>query len=181
MSDTTRKADKFERTLPLSAEVKPRGNKGVADSLVSKQKPQSPMFSDNLMEEICERENLHAALKRVIQNKGAPGIDGMTVEQLTQHLKENWLTIRRKLLDGSHKPNPVRRVEIPKPNGKDKRKLGIPCVVDRFIQQAMLQVLQRGFRPNILRIQLWFQAGKICPSGSSSSSNLSHSRVWVCC
>jgi RNA-directed DNA polymerase len=110
-----------------------------------------------LMEEILARENLTAALKAVLRNKGAPGIDGMTVEQLPEYLKGNWNHIRDRLLDGKYAPQPVRRVEIPKPGG-GARKLGIPTVLDRFVQQAVQQVLQRhwdrtfsdssyGFRP----------------------------------
>src|ERR1700678_2804419 len=113
---------------------------------------------EQLMEEVCERENCLQAFKRVKSNKGRPGIDGMTVEQLPGHLKEHWPTIREQLLSGTYKPQPVRRVEIPKPDGGGVRKLGIPSVLDRFIQQAVMQVLQRkwdrtfsdhsyGFRP----------------------------------
>ena len=109
------------------------------------------------MEAVCERENCKQALRRVKSNKGSPGIDGMTVEELPEHLKEHWPAIREQLLSGTYKPQPVRRVEIPKPDG-GVRKLGIPTVLDRFIQQAVMQVLQRswdgtfsahsyGFRP----------------------------------
>ena len=109
------------------------------------------------MEAIVERDNLKEALARVKRNKGAPGIDGMTVEALGAHLKDHWPTIRAQLLDGSYEPQPVRRVEIPKPTG-GVRALGVPTVLDRFVQQAVLQVLQAhwdgtfsassyGFRP----------------------------------
>lgn len=114
--------------------------------------------TDRMMEEVLERENLKDALKQVIKNGGAPGIDGMTVEDLPAYLKASWQTIRDQLLKGSYKPRPVRRVEIPKPGSDKKRKLGIPSCLDRFIQQALQQVLQRhwdetfsnhsyGFRP----------------------------------
>ena len=95
------------------------------------------------MEAIVERDNLKEALARVKRNKGAPGIDGMTVEALGAHLKDHWPTIRAQLLDGSYEPQPVRRVEIPKPTG-GARALGVPTVLDRFIQQAVLQALQRN-------------------------------------
>jgi RNA-directed DNA polymerase len=109
------------------------------------------------MEAIVERDNLKQALARVKRNKGAPGVDGMTVESLSAHLKEHWPTIRARLLEGAYEPQPVRRVEIPKPAG-GVRALGVPTVLDRFIQQAVLQVLQAhwdgtfsassyGFRP----------------------------------
>jgi RNA-directed DNA polymerase len=109
------------------------------------------------LEAIVERDNLRKALARVKANKGAAGIDGMTVEDLAPYLKEHWPTIRAQLLDGTYKPQPVRRVEIPKASG-GMRLLGIPMVLDRFIQQAVMQVLQAdwdrtfsemsfGFRP----------------------------------
>jgi RNA-directed DNA polymerase len=109
------------------------------------------------MEEVCGRKNCQQALARVKSNKGSAGVDGMTVEQLPAYLKQHWPTIREQLLRGTYKPQPVKRVEIPKPDG-GMRKLGIPTVLDRFIQQAVMQVLQRiwdgtfsdysyGFRP----------------------------------
>jgi RNA-directed DNA polymerase len=109
------------------------------------------------LEEVRGRENRKQALKRVKANKGSPGVDGMTVNDLTDFLKQHWPAIREQLLSGAYKPRPVKRVEIPKPDG-GVRKLGIPTVLDRFIQQAVMQVLQRkwdwtfsehsyGFRP----------------------------------
>ncbi len=88
------------------------------------------------MEAVVERKNLKKALAQVQRNKGAPGIDGMTFEDLAPYLKERWPTIRAQLLDGTYKPQPVRRVEIPKATG-GTRSLGIPTVLDRFIQQAV--------------------------------------------
>src|ERR1700737_49986 len=120
--------------------------------------PESPASTNRLMEEVCERENLKAALRQVKANKGSPGVDGMTVGGIKDYLKEHWPAIRKQLLNGPYEPQPVRRVEIPKPDGGGVRKLGIPSVLDRFIQQAVMQVLQRrwdrtfsdhsyGFRP----------------------------------
>ena len=100
--------------------------------------PESPAGTLRLMEEVCERENLKAALRRVKDNKGSPGVDGMTVNELPDYLKQHWPTIREQLLNGTYKPQPVRRVEIPKPDGGGSRKLGIPTVLDRFVQQAVL-------------------------------------------
>jgi len=116
-----------------------------------------PAVAGPSMEAVLERENLKEALARVKRNKGAAGVDGMTVGDLPTYLKEHWLTIRAQLLDGTYKPQPVRRVEIPKASG-GLRPLGIPTVLDRFIQQAAMQVLQAdwdgtfseasfGFRP----------------------------------
>jgi len=101
----------------------------------------TPGFTGGLMEVIVARDNLKKALAQVKRNKGAPGVDGMTVAELTPYLKEHWPTIRAQLLDGTYRPQPVRRAEIPKPAG-GTRALGIPTVLDRFIQQAVLQVLQ---------------------------------------
>lgn len=100
----------------------------------------------SLMEEVVERTNLKAALKRVRQNKGGPGIDGMTVGELPEYLKREWERIRGELLSGTYRPQAVRRQTIPKAGGGE-RELGIPTVVDRFIQQALLQVLQPRFDP----------------------------------
>ena len=100
-----------------------------------------------LMEEVVRRENIAAAHARVVRNGGAPGIDGMTVEGLLPYCREHWARIREELLSGRYKPQPVRRVEIPKPDGKGTRMLGIPTVLDRMIQQALLQVLTPIFDP----------------------------------
>lgn len=124
---------------------------------VAKEDPESPTPTDSLMEEVCQRDNLWRALKRVQANKGSPGVDGMTVKQLPGYLKRHWPKIREQLLQGTYRPQPVKRVEIPKPDG-GVRKLGIPTALDRFIQQAVLQVLSErwdrtfsehshGFRP----------------------------------
>jgi len=111
------------------------------------------------MELVVERDNLKRALKRVRQNKGGPGIDGMRVEDLSEYLRENWEGIRRRLLAGAHQPSPVRRQEIPK-SGGGKRQLGIPTVLDRFIQQAILQVLQRRFDPTFSEHSHGFRPGR---------------------
>jgi len=112
------------------------------ESFAAKHGTESPAIGEQLMEEVCERENCKQALARVKANKGSPGVDGMTVQQLPEHLKQHWSAIREQLLSGAYRPQPVKRVEIPKPDG-GVRKLGIPTVLDRFIQQAVMQVLQR--------------------------------------
>ena len=104
---------------------------------------ESPASTDRLMEEVCERDNLKEALRRVKANKGSAGVDGMTIGDLTDYLKQHWPAIRARLLNGTYEPKPVKRVEIAKPDGEGVRKLGITTVLDRFIQQAVLQVLQR--------------------------------------
>jgi RNA-directed DNA polymerase len=111
------------------------------------------------MEAVVERNNLRKALARVKANKGAAGIDGMTFEDLTPHLKEHWPTIRAQLLDGTYKPQPVRRVEIPKASG-GMRPLGIPTVLDRFIQQAVMQVLQADWDRTFCEHSFGFRPGR---------------------
>jgi group II intron reverse transcriptase/maturase len=115
--------------------------------------------SSELMEEVCERRNLLAALKRVRRNAGSPGIDGMTVEQLPDHLRVHWPRLREELLAGRYQPQPVKRVTIPKPGGGE-RELGIPTVLDRFIQQALLQVLQPLFDPTFSDASYGFRPGR---------------------
>jgi RNA-directed DNA polymerase len=102
---------------------------------------------DNLMERILERDNMKRAWQRVQSNKGAPGSDGMRLDEFPAYAREHWSEIRQSLMDGSYQPRPVRRVVIPKPRGKGERKLGVPCVVDRVIQQAILQILTPIFDP----------------------------------
>ncbi|MBN1140486.1 MAG: group II intron reverse transcriptase/maturase [Deltaproteobacteria bacterium] len=127
------------------------------------------------MEEVCERENCKRALARVKANKGSAGVDGMTVEQLPEHLRQHWPVILEQLLSGTYRPQPVKRVEIPKPEG-GVRKLGIPTVLDRFVQQAVMQVLQRrwdrtfsehsyGFRPGRSAHQAVNQAQRCIAEG----------------
>jgi group II intron reverse transcriptase/maturase len=112
-----------------------------------------------LMERVVERGNAKAALKRVRQNKGSPGVDGMTVDELPKYLVENWETIRAQLLAGTYQPKPVREVEIPK-SGGGVRKLGIPSVLDRFLQQCILQVLQPLFDPTFSEHSHGFRPGR---------------------
>jgi len=115
--------------------------------------------ANGLMELVCERQNLLAALKRVRQNKGSPGIDGMTVEALPAFLKVHWLRLREEILAGRYRPHPVKRLAIPKPGGGE-RELGIPTVLDRFIQQALLQVLQPRFDPTFSEASYGFRPGR---------------------
>lgn len=146
-----------------------------AESPVVMSGPENPARTKQLMEEVVERENLKAALRQVKGNKGSAGVDGITVNQLTDYLKQHWPVIREQLLNGTYEPKPVRRVEIPKPDG-GVRKLGIPTVLDRFVQQAMMQVLQRqwdstfsdysyGFRPGRSTHQAVAQAQQYIAAG----------------
>jgi RNA-directed DNA polymerase len=112
------------------------------------------------MEEVLSRENMLAAYHRVVGNKGAPGVDGVTVDALWNLCRERWEAIREKLLSGTYVPSPVRKVEIPKPGGKGVRMLGIPTVLDRLIQQALLQVLQPVFDPTFSDSSFGFRPGR---------------------
>ena len=126
---------------------------------VAKPDPESPALAEQLMEEMCGRENCETAWKHVRKNKGGPGVDGMTIDEAADYLREHWPSIRSQLLDGTHQPQPVKRVEIPKPDG-GVRKLGVPCVVDRLVQQAVLQVLQAQWDPTFSEHSYGFRPGR---------------------
>jgi RNA-directed DNA polymerase len=138
----------------------PRAGDRGAEPMAANPESESPSACDRLLDEVCERENLKRALKRVKANKGAPGVDGMTVQALPAYLREHWPAIRATLLNGTYRPQPVRRVEIPKPDGGGVRKLGIPCALDRFVQQAVLQVLQRQWDPTFSECSYGFRPGR---------------------
>jgi RNA-directed DNA polymerase len=143
------KRPKTQRQLAFPPNVKGEvlrdGRKG-AEPPVAACDSETPAKTDRLIEEVCERENLKKALKQVQANKGSPGIDRMTVAKLPDFLRKHWPALRDQLLRGTYQPQPVKRVEIPKPDG-GMRKLGIPTVLDRFIQQAVMQVLQKQWDP----------------------------------
>src|SRR5947199_4703691 len=134
------------------------GHQG-AEPFVAKPAPESSAVTEQLVEEVCNRENLVRAWKRVRQNKGGPGVDGMTIDDAKDSLREHWPSIRSQLLEGTYKPQPVKRVEIPKPDG-GIRKLGVPCVADRLIQQALLQVLQERWDPTFSEHSYGFRPGR---------------------
>ena len=115
-----------------------------------------------LLDEILDRDNLNQAYKKVKSNKGAPGIDGMTVDAALPWLMENGKELKRRIREGEYKPNPVRRVVIPKPDGSGERKLGIPTVVDRVIQQAIAQKLQPIYEPLFADESYGYRPGKSC-------------------
>ena len=120
---------------------------------------ENPAGNQRVMEEICERENRREALKRVRANQGSPGIDGMTVDELPEYLGQHWPAIREQLLSGTYEPEPVLRVEIDKPEG-GVRKLGIPTVLDRLVQQAVQQVLQKQWDPSFSEHSYGFRPGR---------------------
>jgi RNA-directed DNA polymerase len=116
--------------------------------------------ASKLMDKVVSRENLLLAYRRVMQNKGAPGVDAMHVEELLPFCRQHWPAIRERLLTGTYVPMPVRKVEIPKPSGKGVRTLGIPTVLDRLIQQAMLQALTPVFDPTFSDGSFGFRPGR---------------------
>ena len=178
MSLNSDKRQNIQSNLDFSpsptGEARRAGREG-SESLGTTSEPERSARTDRMMEEIVERENLKEALRRVKANKGSAGVDGMTVNQLGDYLKQHWPAIREHLLSGTYRPQPVRRVEIPKPDG-GVRKLGIPSVLDRFIQQAVMQVLQQrwdsgfsdhsyGFRPGRSAHQAVAQAQRYIAAG----------------
>jgi RNA-directed DNA polymerase len=136
--------------------------------------------SSSLMLAVVERENMRRALLRVERNKGTAGIDEMSVEDLRAYLKEHWPRLKEELLSGRYKPQPVRRVEIPKPGGKGVRKLGIPTVVDRLIQQALNQVLSPIFEAHFSPHSFGFRPGKSAHDAVKAAQKIVESgKRWV--
>src|SRR5713101_883753 len=136
---------KLDSSSALTGEAREAGREGT-ESSGAMNGTENPASTNRLMEEVCERENLKAAMRQVRANQGSPGVDGITVIGIKDYLKQHGPAIREQLLNGTYEPKPVRRVEIPKPDG-GVRKLGIPTVLDRLIQQAVMQVLQRRWDP----------------------------------
>ena len=137
----------------------PLGEREGAEALGVRREAEDPAGNQRVMEEVCKRENRRKALKRVRANQGSPGIDGMTVDELPGYLEQHWPTIREQLMSGTYEPKPVKRVEIPKPDG-GVRKLGIPTVLDRFVQQAVQQVLQPQWDPTFSEHSYGFRPGR---------------------
>ena len=136
-------------------------------------------LAQTVMEEVVEAANLRRALKRVRSNKGSPGVDGMTTRELPAYLKEAWPRLKDELLAGTYRPQPVKRVEIPKPGG-GVRALGIPTVVDRFIQQAILQVLTPVYDPTFSRSSYGFRPGKSAHQAlEAGREHVASGRIWV--
>lgn len=141
--DADRRAEKLESHPEGSR--RNRREEGLGASRVTARREHPGPETEQLLETVVERENMWLGLKQVERNRGAAGVDKMTVEQLRPYLREHWLRIKEELLAGKYQPQPVRKVEIPKPGGKGMRMLGIPTVIDRLIQQALHQVLSPLF------------------------------------
>jgi RNA-directed DNA polymerase len=159
MSDRRQKNQLVLAFREESRSEAPRASAEGTESLAAERRAESPAIGERLMEEVCERENCKQALARVKANKGSPGVDGMTVHELPGFLTQQWPAIREQLLSGTYEPQPVKRVEIDKPDG-GVRKLGIPTVLDRFIQQAVMQVLQRRWDPTFSDNSYGFRPGR---------------------
>jgi group II intron reverse transcriptase/maturase len=156
----SRRQKTLQRVYPEKKAVQLSTNQGEPNMYPAQTKGKSRGKQNNdLMEEVLSRQNILKALRRVEKNKGAPGVDNLTVENLKPYLCQNWLSIRSKLLKGDYKPQPVLRVEIDKPNG-GKRLLGIPTVIDRLIQQAFLQILTNIFDPGFSPFSFGFRPNR---------------------
>jgi RNA-directed DNA polymerase len=156
--------------LPWTNEGKPSEEETTAEG---------PSEDEDLMEQVVERDNLVRALKQVQSNGGSPGLDGMTVEELAPYLKEHWPRLKQALLEGTYQPQPVKRVEVPKPQG-GVRKLGVPTVVDRFIQQAVMPVLQAQWDPTFSDSSFGFRPGRNAHQAvKRAQSYLKEGYTWV--
>ena len=156
--EQTQREETPEFTRPGSGR-NPQGKRtGAPNTTARRDEPNLDMTQ--LMERVIERSNMAQALKRVERNKGAAGVDDMQVESLRAHLKDQWPKVKEQLLNGSYRPQPVRRVEIPKPGGSGVRKLGIPTVLDRLIQQALGQVLNPIFDSGFSDSSYGFRSGR---------------------
>jgi RNA-directed DNA polymerase len=170
------KSAQAELPFEASGEAEGRGRSGEARAAAN---GDGRSGTDHLMEEVVERGNLERALKRVKANKGSPGVDGMTVEELPAYLKANWEGLRAQLLEGRYQPQPVRQQEIPK-RGGGVRKLGIPTVVDRFLQQAILQVLSPRFDPTFSEHSHGFRPGRRAHDAVCAAQRyIQEGRQWV--
>src|SRR5467141_2999974 len=156
----SRSPQQLELVLPMPGRGEaPRPHMQEGEAVTATAEPESPASTAHLMEAICAPDNIEAALRAVVRNKGAPGIDGITVKRLPSILKARWPEIEEQLLRGRYQPQLVRRVRIPKPAG-GTRNLGIPTVIDRVIQQAVLQRLQPQWDPTFSEHSYGFRPGR---------------------
>ena len=164
---------------PVVAGEARRDGRGGTEFRAAKPAPESPAVMGPSMEGVLDRENLTKALRAVRRNKGAPGIDGMAVDDLPAYLEEHWPAIRDQLLSGTYAPQPVRRVMIPKVSGGE-RPLGIPTVLDRLIQQAVLQVLQRQWDQTFSEHSFGFRPGRSAHQAvARAQEHVAAGHAWV--
>ena len=153
------KRDRKQNAGHPSSTTEDQGRQNGIITDMTKQSTENLVFHEHTMEEICHNDNIKEALKKVVQNKGKPGIDGLRTDELEGFFQEHWPEIRDQMLTGQYKFSPVRRVTIPKPKG-GVRQLGIPTVKDRVIQQAILQVLQNKWDPTFSENSYGFRPGR---------------------
>lgn len=148
--------------------------------LLNRESVKDELFDANrLLEDVLERNNMLKAMYRVIINKGSYGIDGMKADELWEHVKKTWVTVKAKLLEGKYNPSPVRRVEIPKPDG-GVRLLGIPTVQDRMIQQAIAQVLSKLYEPTFSESSCGFRSNRGAKNAiKQSETYINQGYKWV--
>ena len=152
----------------LTGEAREAGREET-ESSVARNGTENPASTNRLMEAVCERENLKAALQRVKANKGSPGVDGMTVGGIKDYLNQHWPAIREQLLSGTYEPKPVRRVEIPKPDG-GVRKLGIPTVLESIHPASGNAGSAEAMGPDVFRSQLRVPAGAVGSPGGGTGA-----------
>jgi len=170
------KSEQLELPLIYRGET-PNGERSVETLTAAHDEKRSS--KEDLMELVVAESNVCAAMKRVRRNKGSPGIDGMSVAELPEYMAVNWWRIRQELLAGSYRPQPVKRVEIPKSNG-GVRQLGIPTVVDRMIQQMVLNVLQPKFDPTFSEHSYGFRPGRSAHQAVKAARQyVQDGRNWV--
>jgi len=173
-----RQKNQLQMALAFTGEGRseaPKAPRRGTESFTAKRETESPAREEQLMEEVCGRENCQQALRRVKANRGSPGIDGMRVEELPGYLKQHWPALREQLMSGTYQPQPVRRVEIAKPDG-GVRKLGIPTVLDRFIQQAVMQVLQSRWDATFSEHSHGFSSATLGASGGGQGATVYRGR-----
>src|SRR6266487_2129684 len=178
MSDKRQK-NQLQMALAFTGEGRseaPRAPGEGTESLTANCETESPAREEQLMEEICGRENCQRALRRVKANQGSAGIDGMKVSELPGYLKQHWPALREQRLSGTYQPQPVRRVEIKKPDG-GMRKLGIPTVLDRLIQQAVMQVLQDKWDPTFSEHSHGFRPQRSAHQAVAKAQRVSDKRM----
>ncbi len=178
----SRDADRRAERLDSHPEGSQRNwrEEGLGASSNTATRDNSEPEAEQLLEAVVERKNMWLALKQVERNSGAAGVDNMTVAQLRTYLREHWLRIKEELLAGSYQPQPVLKVEIPKPGGKGMRMLGIPTVLDRLLQQALHQVLSPLFEPHFSESSYGFRRQRSAQQAVLKARQYVHEgRRWV--
>jgi RNA-directed DNA polymerase len=177
--DQGRQKPPDRRTTAPTKQVKPAGVERSVETSPAQDSGKSDVGTQSVWEAVFERMNMQTALKRVESNKGAAGVDGMEVDELRDYLREHWLEVREALESGKYRPSPVRRVEIPKPDG-GVRQLGIPTVLDRLIQQAIAQVLTPMFEAVFSAHSYGFRPGRSAHQAvQEAQAYIAESYEWV--